>query len=50
MEGLLGTGYGVFFIVTIVVMGFAAYVTGQGPARTHGVPSVTWSSTASYWA
>lgn len=34
MEGLLGTGYGVFFIVTIVVMGFAAYVTGQACANT----------------
>tara|TARA_A100001037_G_C15148871_1_gene637895 strand:+ start:4807 stop:5151 length:345 start_codon:yes stop_codon:yes gene_type:complete len=34
MESLLGTTYGVFFIVTIMVMGFAAYMTGQACANT----------------
>ena len=34
MEALLGTTYGVFFIVTIMVMGFAAYMTGQVCATT----------------
>lgn len=34
MEGLLGTTYGVFLIVTIFVMGFAAYMTGQACANT----------------
>ena len=34
MESLLGTTYGVFFIVTIVVMGFASYMTGQACANT----------------
>ena len=34
MEYLLGTTYGVFFIVTILVMGFASYMTGQACANT----------------
>ena len=34
MEGLLGTTYDVFLIVTILVMGFASYMTGQACANT----------------
>ena len=34
MEHLLGTTYGVFFIVTILAMGFASYMTGQACANT----------------
>lgn len=32
MEALLGTTPGVFFTVTVVVMGFAAFMTGQALA------------------
>ena len=34
MESLLGTTYDVFFIVTVMVMGFASYMTGQACANT----------------
>ena len=34
MESLLGTTFGVFFIVTVVVIGFASYMTGQACAAT----------------
>lgn len=34
MEALLGTTPAVFFTVTVVVMGFAAFMTGQGLAGT----------------
>jgi hypothetical protein len=34
MEALLGTTPGVFFTVTVVVMGFAAFMTGQALAAT----------------
>ena len=34
MEQALGTSYGVFFVVTVFVMGFAAYMTGQAMANT----------------
>ena len=34
MEALLGTSIGVTIGVTIVLMGFAAFMTGQGMART----------------
>lgn len=34
MEGLLGTSPAVFFTVTVVVMGFAAFMTGQALANT----------------
>ena len=34
MEQALGTTYGVFFVVTVFVMGFAAYMTGQAMANT----------------
>ena len=34
MEELLGTTPGVFVLVTVAVMGFAAYMTGQGLAGT----------------
>lgn len=29
MEDILGTSFGVFFGLTVVIMGFAAYMTGQ---------------------
>ena len=34
MEEWLGTSFAVFFTVTVVVMGFAAYMTGQALAAT----------------
>ena len=34
MQGLLGTSVGVFIGLTVVVMGFAAYMTGQALANT----------------
>ena len=34
MEALLGTTLAVFFTVTVVVMGFAAFMTGQALAAT----------------
>ena len=34
MESLLGTSYSVFFGMTVVIMGFAACVTGQALANT----------------
>jgi branched-chain amino acid transport system ATP-binding protein len=34
MEALLGTTWSVFFTVTVVVMGFAAFMTGQALAGT----------------
>ncbi|MDP6573450.1 MAG: hypothetical protein QGI63_09345 [Rhodospirillales bacterium] len=34
MESLLGTSYQVFFGVTVVIIGFAACVTGQAMANT----------------
>ena len=34
MIGVLGTTPGVFFVLTVVIMGFAAYMTGQGLANT----------------
>jgi len=34
MEALLGTTWAVFFTVTVVVMGFAAFMTGQALAGT----------------
>ena len=34
MESLLGTTPTVFFVVTVVVMGFAAFMTGQALAGT----------------
>ncbi len=34
MESLLGTSLGVFIGVTVVVMGFVAYMTGQALANT----------------
>ncbi len=34
MEQALGTTYGVFFVLTVIVMGFAAYMTGQALANT----------------
>lgn len=34
MESILGTTVGVFIIVTVVVIGFAAYMTGQALANT----------------
>jgi ABC-type uncharacterized transport system permease subunit len=34
MEPLLGTSFGVFLGVTVVVMGFAAFMTGQALAAT----------------
>ena len=38
MEALLGTTLGVTFTVTVVVIGFAAYMTGQAPAGTWKPP------------
>jgi hypothetical protein len=37
MESLLGTSLPVFFAVTVVIIGFAAYMTGQALANTWGV-------------
>lgn len=34
MEALLGTGLGVYFGLTVCLMGFAAYMTGQAVAVT----------------
>ena len=34
MEALLGNGWGVFFGVTVCLMGFAAYMTGRAMALT----------------
>ena len=34
MQGLLGTSFGVFFGITAVLTGFAAYMTGQAIAST----------------
>ena len=34
MESLLGTSYSVFFGVTVIIIGFAACVTGQALANT----------------
>ena len=34
MEQAIGTTYGVFFVITVAVMGFAAYMTGQAMANT----------------
>ena len=34
MQGLLGTSFGVFFGITAVLTGFAAYMTGQAIAGT----------------
>ncbi len=34
MESLLGTSFGVFFGITVGLMGFAAYMTGQALANT----------------
>ncbi len=34
MEGILGTTLPVFFTITVVVIGFAAYMTGQAVANT----------------
>lgn len=34
MESLLGTSWGVFISVTVVVMGFTAYMTGHALAST----------------
>jgi hypothetical protein len=36
MESLLGTSLPVFFAVTVVIIGFVAYMTGQGLANTWG--------------
>jgi hypothetical protein len=38
MESLLGTSLPVFFAVTVVIIGFVAYMTGQGLANTWGPP------------
>lgn len=34
MESILGTSFGVFVGITLIVMGFAAYMTGQALATT----------------
>ena len=34
MESLIGTTWSVFIIITVVIMGFAAAMTGQGLANT----------------
>jgi hypothetical protein len=36
MESLLGTSIAVFVTVTVIVIGFAAYMTGQAIANTWG--------------
>lgn len=33
MQDLLGTSIGVYIIVVVVIMGFAAFMTGQATAR-----------------
>lgn len=34
MDSLLGTSFWVFFVLTVVIVGFAAYMTGQALALT----------------
>ncbi len=34
IEELLGTTLNVFFVITVLIMGFAAFMTGQGMANT----------------
>ena len=34
MESMLGTSLGVFIGITVIVMGFAAYMTGQALGNT----------------